>query len=153
VPNIFDGIFLTGAFMPHVHDYLSQAKLGWLYLAADALTGISGYALPILLIYFVRKRPDLQFDKLIFLFSALIITFSTTHFLEIWKLWYPTYWLPGLLKAVMAIVSVCTAVELRSALPQLLQLPNLRVANENLEREIAERQRIEAALQNSEQLR
>jgi PAS domain S-box-containing protein len=152
VPNIFDGIFSTGTFMPHVHDYLSQAKLGWLYLTADALTGISGYALPILLIYFVRKRPDLQFDKLIFLLSALIINCGTNHFLEIWKLWYPAYWLPGLLKVVMAIVSVCSVIELRSALPQLLQLPNLKVTNDNLEREIAERQRMEAALRNSEQL-
>jgi PAS domain S-box-containing protein len=152
VPNIFDGIFSTGAFIPHFDDYLSQAKLGWLYLAADALTGISGYALPILLIYFIRKRPDLQFDKLIFLFSAFMIAVGTTQFMEIWTLWYPIYWLPGLLKVMMAIVAVCTVIELRSALPQLLQLPNLKVTNENLEREIAERQRMEAALRNSEQL-
>jgi PAS domain S-box-containing protein len=152
VPNIFDGIFSTGAFMPHFHDYLWQAKLRWLHLTADALAGIADYAMPILLIYFVRKRPDLQFDKLIFLFSAFIITFGTTHFLEIWTLWYPAYWPSGLLNVVMAIVSVCTVIELRSALPQLLQLPNLKVTNENLEREIAERQRMEAALRASEQL-
>jgi PAS domain S-box-containing protein len=151
VPNIFDGIFSTGAFIPH-YDYLWQAKLPWHQLTADAVTGIADYVMPILLLYFVRKRPDLQFDKLIFLFSAFIITCGTTQFLEIWTLWYPAYWLSGLLKVVMAIVSVYTAVELRSALPQLLQLPNLKVTNENLEREIAERQRMEAALRTSEQL-
>jgi PAS domain S-box-containing protein len=152
VQNVFDGVFSTGSFIPHGHCYLWQPGLLWLHILADALTGIAYYSIPILLIYFVRNRPDVQFDKLIFLFSAFIITCGTTHFMEIWTLWYPTYWLSGMLKAVMAIVSVYTAVELVSAIPQLLLLPSLKVTNENLEREIAERQRAEAALRDSEQL-
>jgi PAS domain S-box-containing protein len=152
VSNIFDGIFSTGALRPHVQDLLWQAKLPWHQLTADALTGIADCVMPILLIYFVRKRPDLQLDKLIFLFSAFTIACGTTQFLEIWTLWYPTDWLSGLLNVAIAIVSVWTVIELRSALPQLLQLPSLKVTNENLEREIAERQRMEAALRNSEQL-
>jgi PAS domain S-box-containing protein len=152
VPNIFDGILSTGAFISHGHDDLWQAQLHWLHLTADAVTGIADYAMPILSIYFVRKRPDFQFDKLIFLFSAFTISCGTSHLMEILTLWYPTYWLSGLLKVVMAIVSVCAVIELRSVLPKLLQLPSLKVTNENLEREIAERQRMEAALRNSEQL-
>jgi PAS domain S-box-containing protein len=151
VLNIFDGIFSTSAFIPH-YDYLWQVKLPWLQLTADTLTGIADYVMPILPLYFVRKRPDLQLDKLIFLFSAFAIACGTTHFMEIWTLWYPTYWLSGLLKVAIAIVSVYTAIELRAVLPQLLQQPSLKVTNENLEREIAERQRMEAALRASEQL-
>ncbi len=152
MPNIFDGIFSADAFIPH-YDYLWQPQLRWLHLIADAVTGIVDYAMPILSIYFVRKRSDLhQFDKLIFLFSAFTISCGTSHLMEILTLWYPTYWLSGLLKVVMAIVSVCALIELRSVLPKLLQLPSLKVTNENLEREIAERQRMEAALRNSEQL-
>ncbi len=147
MPNIFDGTFSAGAFIPHYDD-----KLPWLQLTADAVTGIANYAMPILPIYFVRKRPDLQLDKLIFLFSAFSIACGTSHLMEIWTLWYPTYWLSGLLNGVMAIVSVCTIIELRSVVPKLLQRPSLKVTNESLEREIAERQRIEAALRNSEQL-
>ncbi len=150
--DILDRVLGIGAFIPHGHCYLWQPQLVWLHILADTLTAMAYYSIPILPIYFVRQRPNVQFDKLILLFSALMITCGTTHLMEIWTLWYPSYWLSGALKVFMAIVSVYTAVELMSAIPQLLLLPSLQITNENLEREIAERQRAEAALKDSEQL-
>jgi signal transduction histidine kinase/CheY-like chemotaxis protein len=57
------------------------------------------------------------------------------------------YWLSGAVKAVTALASVPTAILLAKLVPQALQLPSpsaLRLANAELEREIAERKRAEA---------
>jgi PAS domain S-box-containing protein len=76
------------------------------------------------------------------LFGAFIISCGTTHILEIWTLWHPNYWLSGFIKAFTAVVSIYTATELASLLPQALALPSTA----QLEKEIKERQKAEAAL-------
>ena len=150
--SIWGELWATGGYIPHGHCYLWQSELVWLHILADGFTALAYYSIPALLIYFVRQRPDVRFNKLIWLFSAFIITCGTTHLMAIWTVWYPTYWLSGALKAIMAIVSAYTVFELVTVIPQLLALPSLKVTNENLEREIAERQRVEAALRDSQRL-
>jgi C4-dicarboxylate-specific signal transduction histidine kinase len=64
-------------------------------------------------------------------------------------IWHPTYWLSGGIKALTALASVPTAVLLARLIPQALELPSpsaLRVANADLEREIAERRRAETKI-------
>jgi PAS domain S-box-containing protein len=152
VSNIFNGVCLAGALISPGYFDLWQPGSQWFEIVANVLTAIAYYSMPILLLYHIRNRSATQFDKLIFRFNFLTIASGTSNLLEIWTIWQPIDWLSGLLKAAIAIVSVSTVIELRSALPQLLQLPSLRVTNENLEREITERQRMELALRDSEQL-
>lgn len=74
---------------------------------------------------------------------------GTTHLIEIWTLWHPTYWVSGFVKAVTAIISVITAVQLVSLLPQALALPSpaqIEQANQELQIQIAERLRVEKEL-------
>ncbi|WP_416209831.1 ATP-binding protein [Nostoc sp. LEGE 12447] len=101
------------------------------------------------LFYFVRKRQDLPFDWIFLLFSAFIVACGTTHLIEIWTLWHPTYWVSGFVKAVTAMISVITAVQLVSLVPQALALPSpaqLEQANQELQTQIAERLRVEKEL-------
>ena len=148
---ILDRVLATGSFIPHGYGDGCQPGLMWLHILADAITALADYALAIGLIYFGRNRPDVRFDRLVWLVSAFFGICGTTHLLEIWTFWYPNYWLAGALKATIAIVSVGMVVELMTAIPQLLLVPSLKVTTENLEREIAERQRVETALRDSEQ--
>jgi PAS domain S-box-containing protein len=70
--------------------------------------------------------------------------------MEIWTLWNGTYRLAGLIKAITAGASLATAVALVPMIPKVLLLPSpaqLRAANLELEKEIAERRRVEEALQ------
>ncbi len=139
-------------FMPHGYCYLWKPDLVGLHIIADALTGLSYYSIPIALMYFLSKREDIAFSRLIFLFSAFILTCGTVHFMAIWTLWFPNYWLFGILKAIVALVSCYTAAILVLELPTLLSLPSLKATNQRLEQEIAERQRLEESLINTEQL-
>ena len=95
-----------------------------------------------MLLYFVRKRGDLPFSKVFLLFGAFIILCGTGHLLNIWTLWYPVYWVSGLEKALTALVSCYTALQLVELLPQFLSLKTpdqLEVLNRQLEQQFEAR--------------
>ncbi|HEY9800700.1 MAG TPA: ATP-binding protein [Leptolyngbyaceae cyanobacterium] len=135
--------FTDGLFIPHGHCYLWKPGLLWLHILSDSLIAFAYYSIPISLICFVRKREDLPFKGLLLLFGAFIVFCGTTHIMEIWTLWHPTYWLSGSIKAITALISVYTAMILVPIIPQALALPSpaqlaasnaeLKAALENLE--------------------
>ncbi|BAY11914.1 hybrid sensor histidine kinase/response regulator [Calothrix sp. NIES-2098] len=144
--NIF---FTSGSFIPHGHCYLWQTNLVGLHILSDAIIALAYYSIPTTLFYFVSKRQDLPFHWIFLLFSGFIVACGTTHLMEIWTLWYPTYWLSGFIKAATAIISFFTAVQLVPLVPQALALPSpaqLEQANQQLQTQIAERLKIEAEL-------
>ncbi|OUL31793.1 hybrid sensor histidine kinase/response regulator [Nostoc sp. RF31YmG] len=144
--NIF---FSSGPFIPHGHCYLWQTDLVWLHILSDALIALAYYSIPTTLFYFVNKRQDLPFHWIFLLFSGFIVACGTTHLMEIWTLWHPTYWLSGLIKAGTATISVFTAAQLVPLVPQALALPSpaqLEQANLQLQTQIAQRLKIEAEL-------
>ncbi len=140
-------LLAEGNFMPHGMCYLWQPGVLGLHVVSDALITLAYFSIPFTLIYFVRRRKDLQFHWMFLCFAVFIVACGTTHLMEIWVIWHPTYWLSGGIKALTAVASVPTAILLIRLVPQALQLPSpstLRIANAELEREIAERKRAES---------
>ncbi|MEH2247686.1 hybrid sensor histidine kinase/response regulator [Nostoc sp.] len=149
ISELGTNFFTSGSFIPHGHCYLWQRNLVWLHILSDASIALAYYSIPATLFYFVRKRQDLPFDWIFLLFSAFIVACGTTHLIEIWTLWHPTYWLSGFIKAVTATISLITAVNLVSLIPQVLAFPSpaqLEQANQELQTQIAERLRVENEL-------
>jgi signal transduction histidine kinase/ActR/RegA family two-component response regulator len=146
---MFDSIqrfFSAEGFMPHGMCYLWRPDVLGLHVLSDALIGLAYFSIPFTLLYFVRKRRDLEFNWMFVCFAVFIVACGTTHLMEIWTVWHPTYWLSGTVKAITALASVPTAVLLVKLIPTALKLPSpsvLRVANAELERQIVERQRAE----------
>jgi PAS domain S-box-containing protein len=137
------------AYIPHGHCYLWEPSLVRLHAVSDSLIVLSYYSIPLILIYFSRKREDLPFHSILWLFSAFILACGTSHFFEIWTLWHPDYWLSGSIKALTAIISLYTALSLISFVPKALSLRNpreLEDLNQKLQQEIQQRQTIEAQL-------
>lgn len=147
--EIWTNLFTSGPFIPHGHCYLWKTDLVWLHLGSDLVTALSYYSIPATLFCFVRKRQDLPFHWIFLLFSGFILACGTTHFMEIWTLWHPTYWLSGFIKAITAILSLITAVKLVPLVPQALALKSpaqLEQANQELQTQIIERLQVEAEL-------
>ncbi|MBG1265714.1 response regulator [Nostoc sp. WHI] len=147
--GLWTNFFTSGSFIPHGHCYLWQTNLVWLHILSDAFIALAYYSIPATLFYFVHKRQDLPFDWIFLLFSAFIVACGTTHLIEIWTLWHPTYWVSGFVKAVTALISVITAVQLVPLVPQALALPSpaqLEQANQELQTQIGERLRVEKEL-------
>ncbi|MEH1943330.1 MAG: PAS domain S-box protein [Nostoc sp.] len=152
--EFLNNFFSTSQFIPHGHCYLWKPELVRLHLISDVLTGLAYYSIPVMLVYFVRKRQDMPFRWIFLMFGTFIVACGTTHLMDVWTLWYPTYWLSGLIKAITAFASVLTAIELVPLIPQALALPSpaqLEATNYQLAKEIAERIRTEEVLKESEQ--
>lgn len=147
--NFSPSSLISSPFIPHGHCYLWKPDLVWLHLMSDLLIAVAYYSIPFTLVYFVRKRQDLPFNWIFLLFGAFIIACGTTHLMEIWTLWHPTYWLSGGIKAATAGVSLFTAIQLVPLVPKALALPSpaqLATANQELQTQMGERFRIEAEL-------
>ncbi|MFB8789057.1 MAG: PAS domain S-box protein [Potamolinea sp.] len=146
-------LFDSDSFIPHGHCYLWKPQLVWLHLASDLLIGLAYYSIPIMLFYFVYKRNDTPFQGIFLLFGTFIIACGTSHFMAVWTLWHPDYWLSGGIKLITAFVSLYTAVELLNLIPKALALPTpaqLEAANHQLKQEMGERTLAEAALKLSD---
>ncbi len=149
MPEFLKNLLTSESFIPHGHCYLWKSNLVWLHLLSDSLIALAYYSISLTLVYFVRKRQDLPFNWIFMLFGAFIIACGTTHLMDVWILWHPTYWLSGLIKAITALVSLYTALVLIPLIPQLLALKSpqqLEAANLELEKQITERQRADLAL-------
>jgi PAS domain S-box-containing protein len=151
--EFFRQLFGSGDFMPHGYCYLWNSGLIWLHVISDSLIAMAYFAIPVTLIWFVRKRGDLPFSWIFILFGIFIIACGATHLMEIWNLWHASYWLAGTVKAVTAAASVGTAILLVPLVPKALQLasPDQWIrSNEALKKEIIERNELELDLRISE---
>src|SRR5580700_1714073 len=136
-------------FMPHGYCYLWTPQIVWLHAISDATITLAYYLIPVTLFYFVRKRRDMPFNWMFWMFGIFIFGCGTTHLMEVWTVWHGTYRLAGVIKAITAASSVATAAVLIPLIPRALALPSpaqLRAANLDLEREVRERRRVESAL-------
>ena len=58
----FEHLFSADGFMPHGHCYLWRPGVLWLHILSDAFIALAYFSIPFTLVYFVRKRKDLEFD-------------------------------------------------------------------------------------------
>jgi PAS domain S-box-containing protein len=141
--------------MPHGMCYLWRPSVLTLHVVSDALIALAYFSIPFTLIYFVRKRRDLRFGWVVVSFAAFIIACGASHFMEIWTIWHPTYWLSGTVKAVTALASVPTAILLVKMVPAALRMPSpaaLAAANAELARQVTERRAAEAQVINMNEM-
>ena len=103
------GPLAASGLMPHGVCYVWNPSLIGLHLVSDTLIGLAYFSIPVTLVYFIRKRRDLPFNWMFLLFGLFIVACGTTHWMEVWTLWEPQYWLAGVVKAITAAASVPTA--------------------------------------------
>lgn len=133
-------------FLPHGYCLSWSPVLLWLHVIADILITLSYYSIPLILIYFIRKRKSFPYPWLVVMFAGFIIACGTTHLLSAITIWIPLYWLDGLFKGITAILSIATAFLMLWITPRALSLPR----SEQLQAEIEQRKAAEKALRESE---
>jgi P-type Cu+ transporter len=105
---------------------------------SNALIAVSYASIPFFLIVFVRRRKDMPFTWVIFLFGLFILACGATHLVHVIGLWWPISWWQAIFDTICALVSVATAVIVWPILPKLLSIPSpnqLRVVNTELQKE------------------
>lgn len=153
--EFFHGFLAWSPFIPHGHCYLWKTGLVSLHVASDSIIALAYYSIPIGLVYLASQRKDLPFNWIFLLFSSFIVLCGTTHIMDVWTLWHPTYWISGYLKLLTAGVSAYTAIICIALIPKALLIPSttqIEAINHQLQNEIASRQLIEAEIENSYKL-
>ncbi len=143
-------LFNTSGLAPHGYCLLWEPGLIWLYAVSDTAIALAYFSIPLTLVILGRRRSDLVFRPMLWLFAIFIVLCGTTHWLDLATLWTPLYGLQGLVKAATAIASIVTTIALWWSLPYFLTLPSIaqmRQANEALlatEERLAHAQKMEA---------
>jgi PAS domain S-box-containing protein len=146
-------LFASGNFHAHGFGDMWNSGLVWLNLISDVVIAAAYFTIPVILVWFIRKRRDLPFGWMFALFGAFIVACGMTHVMEVWNLWHAQYWLAGAIKGVTAAASIATAILLVRLAPEALNLPGLDEwmnANAALQKEVQERRDIELKLRTSE---
>uniref|UniRef100_UPI001B3D764A PAS domain-containing protein n=1 Tax=Phenylobacterium sp. TaxID=1871053 RepID=UPI001B3D764A len=154
--SIWDWLLNPTGLTPHGFCLNWAPGLVSLHAGSDVVIGLSYFSIPLAIAAFVKRRPDLEYGWVAYLFVAFILACGTTHLLAILTLWVPAYGVEGLIKLTTAVLSVATAGILWPLLPRLAAIPsaprlellNLRLrdseaqarpSNLELERRVAER--------------
>jgi hypothetical protein len=135
-------------FMPHAA-CLRTPSLVWIHAAADGLISLAYFLIPVALLQLARRRSDVPFQWMLFLFAIFIVSCGATHVLDVITLWTPIYRFQALSKIVTAMASLATATLFIRSVPKFAAMPSLSQwehANQILKAEITQRAGAERAL-------
>jgi len=138
-----------GSLLPHGYCFTWNPPLLWAHVLSDSLIGLAYVSIPLTLLHLVRKRADLPFNWIVVLFAIFIVSCGATHWIEVWTVWSPDYWLSASVKIVTAFASVLTSIALVGLVPRILAIPTvaqLTAARDALEVEVAHRRQAEDEL-------
>ena len=138
-----------GSLLPHGYCFTWNPSLLWTHVLSDSLIGLAYVSIPITLLHLVRKRTDLPFNWIVVLFAIFIVSCGTTHWIEVWTVWNPDYWLSATVKIVTAFASVLTSIALVGLVPRILAIPTvaqLTAAHDALAAEVTIRRQVEEEL-------
>jgi PAS domain S-box-containing protein len=145
MPDFISNLFRSD-FLPHGVCYRWSPEIVWLHTVSDLLIALAYYVIPFALLYIARRRTDLVYPWIFWLFAIFILACGTTHLMSVWVIWYPVYRLDGIVKLITAIASVPTAILLIRLSPLVVAIPSpeqLHIANRELQHEIEERRAAE----------
>jgi two-component system, cell cycle sensor histidine kinase and response regulator CckA len=117
---------------------------GWTHVIADVAIFGAYAAIPLSIAYYVlRKRQEIVFPRLYWLFAAFILSCGLVHLTEAFIFWYPVYRFSGMLKVLTALASWSTVIVLVKHLPTAMALPGMAQMNDRLKEEVQNRKAAE----------
>jgi PAS domain S-box-containing protein len=136
----------TVTLIPHGYCLSWQPGLIIALVLGNLLIALAYLTIPLVILKFIRQRPDIDFKNMHWLFAGFIVTCGFTHLLHVAELWYPVYYLEAVMDALAAMVSIVAAISLWKLLPLAVKLPSasqLGATNDELKK-------LGVALQNRE---
>src|SRR3569623_1277266 len=139
----------SAGFAAHGASFLWMPSLLWTYAVSDALIGLSYCSIPFGIAYFMHRRAAFEFNWMNALAAAFLFSCGMTHFLAVWTMWRPDYYVEAGVRAATAVISAAAALTLYPLIPKILNLlraDQLRAVVRQLEHEVAERKLAEASI-------
>lgn len=147
--------FASDGFFPVPPSYSMRwnPHLVYIFVLSNGLIALSYFSILGALTYLVLERKDIAFNWVIRLLMLLILILGSAYVLEIWSIWHPSLWVEGLFDALTGLIMLVTTIVMWRLVPAARVIPNpreLEEANLVLQREIAEREKTEKSLLESE---
>lgn len=142
--DFFKQLFDTSDWPPRWHCGEWSDFHGWLYIGSDVAIWLAYFIIPVIIILFIQRRPDVPFLPVFWLFGAFIILCGATHIIDAVIFWWPGYRVSAVVRFVTAIVSFVTVLALIRDLPKLLDIKSPtenKRENEKLKQQLATSQR------------
>ncbi|PCK33663.1 PAS domain-containing sensor histidine kinase [Pseudoalteromonas piscicida] len=120
--NSFESFFHS-AYMPHGHCYLWQPHILWTNVISDILIAAAYFSIPLAIMIYAKKRPDVGKNWVVILFCSFITLCGLTHLIGVYTVWHGAYGIHGISKAATAFISMVTAVYLFRLIPSAVAIP------------------------------
>src|SRR3984957_17835404 len=142
--------------VPHGGCLEWKPVLMWLNgLSAALAAGAFFTAAFVLTLFLWRRRRDVMFRSVFWVFATFMTACGVTRLLSILTLWVPAYDIEGVAKGFLALISLAVTAGVLLMLPRILVLPTriqLRQAYEALETEVRLRRSAEAMVQRFQEI-
>lgn len=113
-----------GVRLPHLpFTSYGASALVWLDFVSNIVIAVAYLAIPIALVYFVRRRQDSPFNWMFLWFGLFTIGCAVNHAMEVWNAWQSNYLIASGVKVVTALASVPSAFFIVRRIPHALALP------------------------------
>lgn len=128
---------------------------GWLYIFSNLAIWAAYFTIPLILFMFiVKRRHDIPYIKIFWLFIAFILTCGLTHLIDASLFYYPAYRFAALGLFSTAVISWATVFGLIKILPDALKLQTPTQLEQVINSRTAELQKVSTDLaRQNEQLK
>ena len=121
VKNIFQTIF-SDQFIPHGFCFMWRPELVWMHVLSDLAIAIAYFSIPFTIMFLVhRQKQSMPYIWVFRMFAAFIFLCGMTHIMSVISIWYPVYYLEGIIKVFTAAVSLATAIMIFPLVPVLIE--------------------------------
>lgn len=151
---VLNFLFSDGGYSPHGYCIAWNLPVLYTHIISDLLIAVSYFAIPAIMLVFLRKRRDPRLHVPAMLFVVFITACGVSHLMSIVTMYQPYYGLQGLIKLFTGLVSMVTALALWKLLPEVMKIPSpdmLMKALSDKDREIKERAAAQMQLEQSQQ--
>ena len=93
------------------------------HVLANMVIGLAYVSIPIVIVAYLRRRPEIEHRWVFWCFVAFILLCGLTHFAHVWTVWHPAFEVRAGIEIASALVSLATAVALWPLLPRFTQIP------------------------------
>ena len=115
-------LFSSESYMPHGYCFLWDQKLVWMHVISDIAIALAYFSIPLTISILLRNKKIISpYNWVLALFALFIFFCGVTHLIELLTLWYPYYYLEGVIKVITAAVSISTAILIYPLVPAILE--------------------------------
>lgn len=120
-----DDIFNVSTQPPHGFCLLWKTDLIALHAISNIIIALAYFAMPFVIILFLKRRPDIKHRLLFWIFAIFILACGLTHVMNAVTIWIPVYYLSGIMMMITAIISLGSAVVVLYFFPKIVALPSV----------------------------